>query len=446
MPASGSNTEVANEHPAQDEMVVIAHQASTTEEQRKELLIAMGTLASHLVDILDNNDFSDLSVVLRSSSDQFLPLYFKAHKALIARSPFIAAILKTPIDQIVAVSGDHFSMFQAFELALRTMYGIPVMTDDELRPVTLSALGYNNGTQPENFSISTAMVDFALCYAASGAFFQQNRVVESGIRLATRLIDSNTIALILWFGLDAAKFSVVLDDTAHPKPPTSGSQSAEPPLGQQLGDHPTVRDLQEKWSPCLVTACLEYIADKVSPEFRLFEHAQIDGLPDRVPEHLRSVSGTCLKNPRVKDVGFGSMASIKEQKPTTEVELVSAALICLPYKALQELFSLLEAKGVLSAGLAGRIVAGREDRRIQALRILGQQGPGVDQEDIPDDIRELGYREFFTTRLISIAGEMDTVTEKVSLERTWKGLSMADQASSSSEKGSPSTRPPALLN
>ena len=443
---SGNSTHLVKKPSKQDTVDIVASLGSTIEERNEELLTAMTSLTNHLVKLLENNEFSDLSIVLRSSSEQFLPVTFKAHKIFIARSPFIAALLKTPVDQIVAVSGDRFSMLQAFDLGLRTMYGIPVLTGDQLKPVTLSALGYDDGTQPESFIVSTAMMDFTLCYSASGAFFQQPRVVESGIKLAVRLIDPNTIPLALWFGLDAAKFSVVFDDTAHPSLPTSGSQSAGTQPGYETKEHPTVKELQERWSPFLVTACLKYIADKVSPDFRLFEHAQLEELPDRVPEHLRSVPGTIVKSSRVKDVGFGSMPSIKEQKPSTEVELVSAALICLSYKALQELFLLLDAKGVLSAGLAGRIVAAREDRRIQALRVLGQQESGVGQDDIPNDVRELGYREFFTTRLISVAGELDTVTEKVTLERTWKGLCIADQASSPTEKGSPPTLPPALLN
>ncbi|PLN81399.1 hypothetical protein BDW42DRAFT_200874 [Aspergillus taichungensis] len=446
VPVLGTSTKLIKKPSKQDTVDVVASLGSTIEEKHEELLTAMTSLAGHLLELLGKNEFSDLSIVLRSSNEQFLPVTFKAHKILIARSPFIAALLKTPVDQIVAVSGDRFSMLQAFDLALRTMYGIPVLTGDQLKPVTLSALGYDDGTQPESFIVSTAMMDFTLCYSASGAFFQQPRVVESGIKLAVRLIDPDTIPLALWFGLDAAKFSVVFDDTAHPQPSTSGSQSTGTPPEHQPEQHPTVKELQERWSPFLVTACLEYIANKVSPDFRLFENAQLEELPDRVPEHLRSVPGTIVKSSRVKDVGFGSMPSIKEQKPSREVELVSAALICLPYKALQELFPLLDAKGVLSAGLAGRIVAAREDRRIQALRILSQQGPGVDQDDIPSDIRELGYREFFTTRLISVAGELDTVTERVTLGRTWKGLCIADQASTPTENGSSPTLPPALLS
>ena len=103
-------------------------------------------------------------------------------------------------------------MIKGFEYALQHLYGRPLLTAGQLRLATLSTYGYSeNNVGKIQFSLMAAMVDFALCYAASGAFFQQEAVIETGIRLAIELIDWETVECILYFGVCTTRPVVTLD-------------------------------------------------------------------------------------------------------------------------------------------------------------------------------------------------------------------------------------------
>ncbi|PIG84039.1 hypothetical protein AARAC_004415, partial [Aspergillus arachidicola] len=358
-------------------------------------------LSEHLLHCLEASEFSDSKIILRSSKDIFMPIVFKTHRVVISRSCFMADVLRSTIqeertNEIVAVGNENFCMIKGFEYALQHLYGRPLLTAGQLRLATLSTYGYSeNNVGKIQFSLTAAMADFALCYAASGAFFQQEAVIETGIRLAIELIDWETVECILYFGVCTTRPVVTLDQTA--------------PV-DKTGDYDAAEELQ-RWAPRLVSSAMHFVTRHMGRDFTLYTKAQSKTLPYRIPESLHGVPGPVITNPR-------SYTSRQGENPNRDVEVPSAMLIYLPYKQLGEMLEAMEAQNILSSDLAQAVVAERETRRLQALRALANQGV-KDELSATDEVRELGYRETVTIGEAQGPG--------ITLNREWIGLAVVEE-------------------
>lgn len=324
-----------------------------------------------------------------------MPIVFKTHRVVISRSRFMADVLGSTIqkerpNEIVAVGNGNFCMIKGFEYALQHLYGRPLLTAGQLRLATLSTYGYSeNNVGKIQFSLTAAMVDFALCYAASGAFFQQEAVIETGIRLAIELIDWETVECILYFGVCTTRPVVTLDQT---------------------GDYDAAEELQ-RWAPRLVSSVLQFVTRHMGMDFTLYTKAQSKTLPNRIPESLHGVPGPVITSPR-------SYTPRQGENPNRDVEVPSAMLIYLPYKQLGQMLEAMEAQNILSSDLAQAVVAERETRRLQALRALAKQGV-KDELSATDEVRELGYRETVTIGEVQGPG--------ITLNREWIGLAVVEE-------------------
>lgn len=375
-----------------------------------------GSLRTHTLALLEAGSFTDSRIILESPRNSFC-LTFPAHKALLARSPRLAAIFScldhhsssndsknTGEVDIEALVGETFYMVKAFETALQNLYGLPLLNRQNLPRFTMMAMGYTGEDvhRTVKFGMSAATADFAICYAVSGAFLGLPEIMETGMKLAMEFVDWDNIEMVLYFALSVSKFIITC-----PGYPISLSFSAE-------------QELVNTWIPRLrtylftfIATYLQHLQQKQEP-FELYVSAQSKGMPDRIPEHLRKVPGSILSNPKLAEVKFGSFGSVEEQqKPNPEVVLVSAILIGLPYKLLQEAFNIMVERKVLNESQASTIVIEREARRLYALKVWGTQrmdhgGGGVGGDE---EVKELGYREIVTRK-----------NGKVLLERVWVGL------------------------
>ncbi|KAF7585114.1 hypothetical protein BBP40_012571 [Aspergillus hancockii] len=376
------------------------------------------SLSAHMLRCLEEGKFSDVQIVLKSSTEIFSPIIFHTHRMVISRSPLLGTLLKSPLykqgqPEIVAMASENFCMIKGFEYALQELYGMPRLTAEQLRSITLSTLGYSEENMGQiQFSLSTVMADLALSYAAAGAFFQVEPIIETGIRLAVGLIDWGTVECILYFGVCVAKYAIVLDYTAAPSSVADGEAT------ETNNSHDPVQELQKR-APLLVSAALEFIAGHMKNGFTLYAKAQSKSLPDRIPEYLRSVPGSMLDNPQLVAVKFGSLASTQEQKPGPQIEIPSAILISLPYEQLKELLKAMEARHVLVKELAQAVITEREARRLQALRGVARLG-ARNEQNVPAEIQELGYKETLTWE--------DVAQSPVStLSREWDGLFVVEK-------------------
>ncbi|KAH8424501.1 uncharacterized protein LDX57_002252 [Aspergillus melleus] len=363
----------------------------------------MGPLASHLFAKLLRNEYCDSIIVLRSVTDNFLPMEFAVHKVVATQSPLAAACFHSS-NRIFAVVRENFAMIKAFELALWNLYGHPLVTRHQLRASTLSAYGYTQDARGQlNFHVNGAMADFAICYATSGVFFQLHNVAEAGFTMIAELVDWDTVELILCIGLEILKFTVNLEAGAGPG-------------HEQVHNQNIARELQEMWAPMVINAVLEFVCKyvKETEGFSLVAGAQSTGMPDRIPESLRTFPSAVTARPKLSDVKFGSFSTVHEQKPAKEAVISSAILINLPYEQLGLTFTIMTARNVLSVELAQAVISAREARRLQALLLLSQQGgPGRSAGN-----GELGYREY----LAGTAPGPQTLTTEVELCREWVGL------------------------
>ena len=375
--------------------------------------IGVDTLSTHFLQLYEKRDLCDFHILLKSSNGMFHPVIIPVHVAVIARSPFISALLQTPIyrqgqREIVAVLGDQVNLIHGFEHAVRNLYGMPLLQGERLRTAALAVLGYaeeSQGMYP--FPINIAMIDLAFSYAASGAFLQVNSILEAGVRMALNLVDWDTVEPIFHFGLCVDDFSIILEGTVTP--PDSGASNPRHISTRS-------RELREIWAPLLVRAALSFIVDNIDTQFVLYPRALSMCIPNRIPEYLTAVSGFAPVNIR----------SVPGSLPRRETVITSSVLLNLPYMQLKDVFRILAARRMLSNDLAQAIIVEREARRLQGLRALAKQGEILDPE-IPREIKELGYQELLVSR--SVYSETEgpgNVTMEITLEREWTGLEVSD--------------------
>lgn len=407
---------------------------------------AQAQLTTHTLSLLETETFSDCRLTLKSTTNNFYPTTFHAHRALLSRSPRIATILHTATyrdganNEITAAAGDAFSMAQAFETSVQNLYGLPVLDRVGLRRATLAALGYDyreedwrDGNEAARFPfpVHVAMADFALCYAASGAFFEDEGVAEAGVRLALELVGyGENIEMLLSFALCPRRFLI---NTCPGNLPSSGPATKK-----------DKKDSDSKNSALLKTQCLDitktaltHLTAQIPPAtpFHFYNSAQPGPslLADRIPEPLRRYPGSVLSNPKLAEVKFGSF---EEMQPNPAVERTSAVLLSLPFEGLRAAFWMLAEKGFLNEGVARAVLVEREARRLYALRVWGKWKAEREREVRElgkkakrlrrknggaaaaaaaavgdDEVKVLGYREFFTAK-----------DEQICLEREWVGL------------------------
>ncbi|KAL4783995.1 hypothetical protein BJX76DRAFT_367938 [Aspergillus varians] len=148
--------------------------------------------------------------------------------------------------------------------------------------------------------------------------------------------------------------------------------------------------------------------------------------------------------------------------PGLEITIPSAVLLTLGFYELHLAFTILATRGVLTSPLAQEIILEREARRIAALQNYAARlvaadsaaagsgsgsssaksrkkarakakkagkngvdpnGVAVNFGDIPGELRELCYREFFSSRLVGQGGKgHGSVQVEIVLEREWVGL------------------------
>ncbi|KAF9885669.1 hypothetical protein FE257_012651 [Aspergillus nanangensis] len=412
-------------------------------------------LSDHMINRLQPGFYSDFEIVLRSSNEIFMPISFHAHKVVISRSPLVAQILEagdpkkknSPARRLVAASGDNFCLILGFELALKHLYGLPLLNASNLRGITLANFGYDEDTvKRADFEITAAMTDLAICYATSGAFFQIDQVVERGMKLAIDILCEGSLEVMFHFGLHIAKAAVILDPTADEEPGEEDkSQSKSKGKGKTKGKnnsnkekenksekktteenkstptHNPIALLQKTWAPRLVTSALRFLIDRVDGSFILDPTAHCQHMDDRIPKPLIIPASSEMSQLRSKVFGYNIPPSLASPKTKT----LSGVLLGLPFQQLRAAFLGMAVKRSVGETLAHVLVMEREARRCQALAALTQVA-GVNLDDPnshPEEVRELGYREYFKSKEVENSSEATAGREvEISLHREWSGL------------------------
>ncbi|KAJ5176110.1 uncharacterized protein N7482_001987 [Penicillium canariense] len=385
----------------------------------------------HIQGLFGNPEFSDIQILL--SPDLTLPpIVYYVHKNVIAASPFLYKVMAAKrnrdggVDRIHALTGVSFTCSHAFSMALQVLYGIPLVTQESLRKTTMQGLGHpdDDDTSTYSFSLERAMVDFALCYAATGAFLERREITERGIELAMDLLSWETAEFILNFGMTVSAYAVTCPDV--PFPPMSSHSSRSSSLsaanGIPLVELDYFHDFHCMWADTVLTAAVRFITSSITVDFQLYNRAQARFTPNRIPQALHTLPGSCLSNPRLEEIRFGSFPSIADERPTDPMILVpSAMLLTLPFRAFVDMLNAVKSRGALSYNLVKEIVLEREARRLNALRVFLRIGHWCFTEVPGEALEELSYREFVKIDQVDHAEDECAVVLRATVERVWVG-------------------------
>ncbi|OKO91869.1 hypothetical protein PENSUB_12942 [Penicillium subrubescens] len=366
------------------------HQSIQTEAR------AVGPLVSqleHVQALFGNPEFADIQLLL-SPGPFHPPIVYNLHKAIIAGSPFLYSVMAAKryrdghVDHMRAFTGPSFTCSHAFTMALQTLYGTPLVTDETLRQNTLQGLGIPDpddfGMGPSSFSIERAVVDFALCYAAAGAFLARREITERGIDMAISHLSWETAEFILSFAMTPLSYM---------------AERAQ-------------------------TAALRFITSAVTLDFQFYRRAQSCYTPSRIPPALHTLPGSLLSNPRLEEIRFGDLPSIADERPPDPAILIpSAMLITLPYRVFMMALEIMKSRGNLSPELMNEIVEERESRRLMALNISTGIPPW---EVAPEAFAELEYREFVKMDPTDHIGANNARLLRATVDRVWVGRDVPD--------------------
>ncbi|KAJ5215819.1 uncharacterized protein N7498_002226 [Penicillium cinerascens] len=355
------------------------------------------------------------------------PIIHKAHRAVLSHSsPFLAEALRAQNasdDKITPINihtGARFSAMTSFGLALQVLYGWLLVSHQNLRSETLKGLGYNpeksDSTLP--FSIRLAKTDFALCYAAVGAFLGCSNIVKCGIQLALDLLDWETVDFLLCFVLHVDEYMLTCPEirVASPDVPPDTSQAGK------VGDE-YLADFHLVQANLVMKAVFKYMAENLRPGFELYERAQASYTKTRIPPAIWTLPGSLTSNIRLESIRYGNQPSYADLKPKRmDINVLSAMLITLPFHMFMPLIDELKKAPMMTLALMKKVVEKREERRLHALYIRVQRKikPGVIPQAYLD---ELAYREFLTPER---PGDSNVVT--ATIQRVWVGLDFPNQA------------------
>jgi hypothetical protein len=384
----------------------------------------------HVQALFGNPKFADIQLLL-SPDLSHPPIVYNLHKAIIAGSPFLYNVMVTKwhwdghVDHIRAFTGVSFTCSHAFTMALQVLYSLPLVTEETLRKSTLQGLGLpdDNGTGTYSFSIERAMVDFALCYAAAGAFLARREITERGIDMAISHLSWETAEFILSFGMTPLTYMVTCPDV--PFPPFSPANSRASSLSGGHGNGTPVveldpfHDFHYVQAERAQNAALRFITNAVTSDWELYRRAQARYTPRRIPTALHTLPGSLLSNPRLEEIRFGSMPSFADLRPKDPAILVpSAMLITLPYRVFIVALEIMKARGNLSLELMEEVVEERESRRLNALRVSLRVGRW---QVSPEAFAELEYREFVKMEPTDETDENDERVLRATVDRVWVG-------------------------
>ncbi|KAL1956473.1 hypothetical protein VTO42DRAFT_7271 [Malbranchea cinnamomea] len=392
----------------------------------------MEPLTSFLLRAFKSGDYADYQILLDSSVNRFCAISFLAHGIFLSRSLSLRIRLQTMQrygypNLLRVCAGNSFVQPKAFELALLNLYGLPLVDQNQLESQSFLSLGYEcnsgevEGNIPSNYK---SRMDFALCYAASGAFMSNKSILQRGIELATDAINWETIETALRFGLGASSFALLCPDEIASQPYNSevlengsidgqgsvrsdSSPADSSQISPHLSSYTLNHELVEVGAPRVLHKSLEFVAENIPFDFELDCEARSTVMPDRLAES----SG--LASSYISTVKFGDFTP-PSGNYGPETTIASAILLSLPFRKLRKLFKFMWSKGKLTDILAEAVISERERRRVRAVRAFTSKAP--DKPSNCPFAEVLGWEESVKV------SEDKTQYGRISIVRSWQGF------------------------
>ncbi len=360
---------------------------------------------SHLTDYLRSMfgdlDLADYIIEITHNGGRLGNCRFFVHGVLAARSPTIKQHMRWLLQRLTdadcdyqqrkiirLVTADNFLRYDAFELALKRLYGHCLLHDDHL------AISSMHGGFPDDREVSARdrneeRVRFALAYAAAGHLLQLYDVTSAGVKLVSESLAWETIERALAFAMDGLRDIVAISTASMPVQSLTETGADMEAFGEDRSTNPAVPVSADQPKPLtavfgafatyapfsqeLLRDILDFITSEFPPLFELDTEAPQLMSFSRLPATVETRSPT--SSSRLSMIQFGDYPSQDTGRPSFETALLSKLLLSLPLPLLKHV---LESKSLgephspvprdTRLHIAETVIAEREKRRLKALK------------------------------------------------------------------------------
>ncbi|KAI9700775.1 MAG: hypothetical protein M1836_002144 [Candelina mexicana] len=403
-------------------------------------------LMDYLRSMFGDIDLADYVIEVRDAGGRLGNCRFFVHGILAARSPTVRQhmcwLLRRLTDAdydnqqrkiIRLVTTDRFLRYDAFELALKHLYGYGLLHDGH------PAIASPHHGHSDDHAISTwgkdeEHMEFALAYAAAGHLLQLFNVTSAGVKLVSALLKWETIEKALAFAMDGLRDIAAISMTSMParsltetgadmeafskdgstNPAVPVSSNLPQPLAAVYGASATYAPFSQE----LLYDVLHFIISEFPPLFELDTDAPQLASYSRLPAAVETRSPT--SSSRLCRIQFGDHPAQDTGRPSFGITLLSKILLSLPLPLLKyvlESESLGEPHSPVPRDvrlhIAESVITEREKRRLRALRC----------RNVSDEQREADKESWDT---VGWQEEVDTAEADQAvgfrLIRNWKGF------------------------
>ncbi|TEY40691.1 hypothetical protein BOTCAL_0427g00040 [Botryotinia calthae] len=274
----------------------------------------------HLREQFAQPELSDCVLELRYSDDRAAPLRISGHRLILARSLVLKGLITSgasancdspsPIQNILIESDDRYLRSDAFSLAVRYLYGGPILDLDAMARFPAPYIGSAPMplTPAERFN-------FTLGYIASGVVLQIPQIWKTGCTIASQLITWDTVEKALEFALEGG-----ID-------------------GSWNSGNPDVNDIvgRSTYTPCanvIISNIINFIILSFPPNFELDTTVSDIHFNSRIP-HVPDHRPT---NSRLSSIKFGdhpTEESLRSPSSDSITLTLSRLLLNLPFGLLK---------------------------------------------------------------------------------------------------------------
>ncbi|KAI9799619.1 MAG: hypothetical protein M1833_003934 [Piccolia ochrophora] len=396
-------------------------------------------LQSYLLNELGNADLADCHIELRHSEGRFPTASILAHGLIMGRSPALRALMesvpKLEVPKTVVVeTTDRFFRADSFERALQHLYGAPLLDLD-----TLSEILQTHS--------QTEKMNFALGYSVAGDFLQFSAITQQGVKLASQLLELETVETALEFGLTGSLDTEWL--AAHP-PAGEASRSVSrrpssvtvPSLADSVSGSVSVSvvssvsvtpntsgDAEEQpgYTPFakeLLRHAIDFFISNFPSDFTLDNSAPQSINIYRFPKKARlRITTPNVSQPTIQ---FGDHPAQKSVQATPASTSLSRVLLSLPFPLVQHILESPKL-GIVHNGdstgmrqrVARSVIAEREQRRRAIL--LDHKIRSKDRKAHAKDWENIGWQESVITTFGGQANS-DAGGDGVEIVRKFRGF------------------------
>lgn len=365
----------------------------------------------HLREQFAQPDFSDCVLELRYSDDRAAPLRISGHKLIFSRSFVLKRLIlsgaeascNSPLStqNLLIESDDRYLRSDAFSLAVRYLYGGPILDFDAMARFPAP----HTGSAPMP-STSSDRFNFTLGYVASGVILQIPQIWKTGCSIASQLITWDTVEKALEFALEGG-----IDWPSHP-------------------GNPDVNDVTSRsiYSPCanmLIYNIINFIILSFPPHFELDTTVSDPLFNSRIP-HVPD-DRPAPANPRLSSIKFGdhpTEESLRSPSSDPITLTLSRLLLNLPIGPLKQVLE--SGNGGIIHGHATHSLRRKamypviEEREKRRRRALASKVPDEERIKNGRQWNAVGWKE-------AVLSFDDYRNEEVPcLRKTWVGFTNAE--------------------